>query len=133
MATSAFTDQRIRLRRILDNALEACLYDSSETQEDGRMLVLMAHRAAGQAVTVRFRGLKSSEANAQPSAGAPIHVGSVDVGSTGCLSLFGFAFPALRSPGPGYARVRIEAGDARLDIVCQDAEWWEEDAPTAQR
>ena len=131
MSPPAFTDQRTRLRRILHNALEACLYDSSEMQEDGRMLVLKAHRASGQAVTVRFRGLSSSEASAEPSAGAPIQIRGVDMASSGCLSLLGFAFPSLRSPGPGYARVRIEAGDARLDIVCQDAEWWEEDAPTA--
>jgi hypothetical protein len=131
MPELAFTDQRTRLTRILHNALEACLYDSSEIHEDGRILVLKAHRAGGQAVTVRFRGLSSSEASAQPSAGAPIQIRSVDLASSGFLSIFSFAFPRLRSPGPGYAHVRIGAGDARLDIVCQDAEWWEEDTPTA--
>ena len=35
------------------------------------------------------------------------------------------SLPSMRNVGGGYVRVRIEAGAAMLDIVCQDAEWWE--------
>jgi hypothetical protein len=114
------------MRRILENALTGCLYDSSETEEGGRMVVLHAHRAGGQHVSVRFRAVDRSDATTNPEPGAPMSLRSVDLVNPGCLSLLAFAFPQFRSPGPGYARVRIEAGTARLDIVCQDAEWWED-------
>jgi hypothetical protein len=42
------------------------------------------------------------------------------------VSLVSRFFPIFVPPGPEYARVRIDAGPATLDIVCQDAEWWEE-------
>jgi hypothetical protein len=42
------------------------------------------------------------------------------------LSLVSRFFPLFKPPGPAYARVRIDAGPATLEIVCQDAEWWEE-------
>jgi hypothetical protein len=35
-------------------------------------------------------------------------------------------FPLIKPPGPAYARARIHAGPATLEVVCQDAEWWEE-------
>jgi hypothetical protein len=41
-------------------------------------------------------------------------------------SLLSRLLPLFKPPGPAYARVRIDAGPATLDIVCQDAEWWEE-------
>jgi hypothetical protein len=126
MSALAFTDQRARLRRILENSLEGALYDSSETEEDGRMVVLHAHRSDGKRVSVRFRAVSSSDASEEPQPGAAITVRDVGLVNAGCLSLLAFAFPRFRSPGPGYARVRIDAGSARLDIVCQDAEWWED-------
>jgi hypothetical protein len=131
MPALGFTDQRARLRRILDNALAGAIYDSSERESDGRLLVIHAHRGNGRPVTVTFRGVNDSEATAEPQAGASLRLKSVGVVGHGVSSLLGFVFPQLRTPGPGYARVRIEAGAARLDIVCQDAEWWEDDAPRA--
>ncbi|HEU0075791.1 MAG TPA: hypothetical protein VFS30_17460 [Dehalococcoidia bacterium] len=126
MSTLGFTDQRARLRRILENSLEGALYDSSETEEDGRMVVLRARRQGGQRVSVRFRAVTSSDATEEPRPGDVLSLRGVDLVNPGCLSLLAFAFPRFRSPGPGYARVRIDAGAARLDIVCQDAEWWED-------
>jgi hypothetical protein len=129
MPALGFTDQRGRLRRILENALQGALYDSSETEEDGRRVVVHAHREGGQRVSVRFRAVASSDATAEPAAGDSMSVRSVDLAGSGCLSLLAFAVPRFRSPGPGYARVRIDIGAARLDIVCQDAEWWEDAGP----
>ncbi len=133
MPELAFTDQRGRLSRIVENSLVGCLYDSSEAEEDGRMLVVHAHRQDGRPVSVRFRAVASSDVSAEPGTNAVIKLRSVDLVNPGCLSVLGFVLPQFRSPGAGYARVRIEAGDARLDIVCQDAEWWEDGAPAAQR
>lgn len=127
----AFTDQRGRIRRILENSLEGSTYESSETEEQGRMVVVRGRRSGGGGVAVRFRAVASSDASTDPEPGAPISVRSVGLVNPGCLSVLGFLFPRFRSPGPGYARVRMEAGAARLDIVCQDAEWWEEDTPQA--
>jgi hypothetical protein len=127
----AFTDQRARLRRILLNAFSDAAYDSSERESDGRVLVLHAHRPDGRKVSVTFRGVKDSRASLEPAAGVALRLREVDIHRPGLLSLLGLVFPQLRSPDPGYARVRIEAGAARLDIVCQDADWWEDDAPRA--
>ena len=131
MDFGSFTDQRGRLRRVLENSIEGALYDSSETEDDGRMVVLHAHRPDGKRVSVRFRAVSSSDATEAPQPGSVMAVRNIDLVNTGCLSMLSFAFPRFRSPGPGYARVRIDAGGARLDIVCQDAEWWEDDAGTA--
>jgi hypothetical protein len=131
MSALGFTDQRARLRRILENALAGALYDSSERESDGRVLVIHAHRGNSRPVTVTFRGVKDSEATAEPVPGATLRLKGVGAVGGGLSSLLGFVVPQLRSPGPGYARVRIEAGAARLDIICQDAEWWEDDAPRA--
>ena len=132
MPALGFTDQRARMRRILENALNGALYDSSESEEDGRMVVLHGHRPGGALTSVRFRAVESSEATVEPEAGAPMTIHGVDVASSGCLSLLGFVIPSLRSPGQGYTRVRIDIGAARLEIVCQDAEWWEDPAPAGQ-
>jgi hypothetical protein len=130
MPALGFTDQRTRLRRILENSLEGALYDSSVTEEDGRVVVLHAHRPDGERVSVRFLAVTSSDATEEPQPGAYLTVRGVDVRQGGCLSLLmGFAFflaPRPRAPVAGSARVRIDAGSARLDIVCQDAEWWED-------
>jgi hypothetical protein len=134
MPALAFTDQRARLRRILQNALTNATYESSEREPDGRTLVLHALRA-GRGVTVTFRGVRDSKANQEPSPGAPVSLNSVHIRS-GLIALLDFLlpdrlFPNVKSVTAGYARVRIDAGAARLDIVCQDAEWWEEEAPQA--
>ncbi len=131
MPALGFTDQRTRLRRILDNALEGAFYDSSEREAAGRVLVLHAHRADGRPIAVTFRGVNDSQASQEPPVGASLRLKGVDLLSPGPLSLLGSLFPQFRSPGPGYARVRIEAGVARLDIVCQDVDWWEDEAPRA--
>lgn len=130
MPEVSFTDQRARLRRILENSLEGALYNSSETEEDGRIVVLHAHRPDGRQVSVRFLAVTSSDATEEPNPGARLTVRGVDVRQGGCLSLLmGFVLflaPRQRAPVAGSARVRIDAGSARLDIVCQDAEWWED-------
>jgi hypothetical protein len=133
MPALGFTDQRGRLLRILENSIQGAMYDSSETEEDGRMVVLHAHRRDGQRLTVRFRAVSSSDASEEPQPGATISLRGVDSAEGGCLSLFRylppFRFTRISAPVAGSARVRIDAGAARLDIVCQDAEWWEDTGP----
>jgi hypothetical protein len=91
------------------------------------MLTVVAVRA-GKGVTLRFRGVKDSNTSEAPTAGV-MQLRSVKGGSGGCLSLGLFG---RNNPGIGYARVRIDVGDARLEIVCQDAEWWEDEASPEQ-
>jgi hypothetical protein len=118
----AFTDQRDRLRRIVENALTGTSYQASH-QEEPRLLVLEARRPDGREVIVRFRGVRESEANATPVPGSDIQ--RLSVGSAEKFSLVRLFFPFIRGAGSGAARVRIETGNARLEIVCEDAEWWE--------
>jgi hypothetical protein len=122
----AFTDQRQRLRRILANSLEGSVFDSADAQDGGAMLLVRAHRTGGRVVNVRFRAVKDAEATKYPDAGSAMHVRSVDMDAGGCLSLVGLLIPRFRGPGKGYSRVRIDAGASRLEIICQDAEWWED-------
>ncbi len=132
MPELGFTDQRGRLRRILENSIAGCLYDSSETEEDGRVVVIHAHRQGGGRVSVRFLAVASSDATAEPQPGEAISLRNVATAGRGCLSALTF-IPFFRLPGAQIAdsaRVTIDIGAARLDIVCQDAEWWE-DAGTA--
>jgi hypothetical protein len=134
MSALGFTDQRARLGRILENSIEGAAYESSETEEGGRMVVLRARRPDGQRVAVRFRAVSSSDASEDPQAGATLSLRSISVNSGGCLSLLSpfwlFRRGPFGAPVADSARVTIDAGAARLDIVCQDAEWWE-DAGTA--
>ena len=127
MSALNFTDQHQRLRRIVENALEGATYRASH-EEEPRLLVLEAVRPDGRHVTLRFRGVKVSEASATPEAGATMRL--LGVGSAERFSILRFLIfiPRTRYAGQDYARVRIEAGSARLDIVCQDAEWWEDEA-----
>jgi len=125
-----FTDQQGRMRRILENSIEGTLYDSSETEEEGHMVVLHGHRQDGTKVSVRFRAVFSSDASEEPEPGAVMSVRGVDLVRPGCLSALGFVFPRFRTVGAGNTRVRIDAGAARLDIVCQDAEWWDDTGST---
>jgi hypothetical protein len=135
MPALGFTDQRGRLRRILENALPGTRYESSERPGDGRMVILHGRRAE-RAVTITFRGVHDSKATREPEAGAPLRLQGVQVrsGLTALLDLLlpDALFPQLKAVRSGYARVRIEAGTAHLEIVCQDAEWWEEDTPRAR-
>ena len=127
MSALAFTDQHERLRRIVANALDGCAYESSREEEGGRMLVIEARRPDGRRVGLRFRGVTASESTALPAVGDSLRLAGVGSG-TG-FSLVRLFFPFLRSPGFGHARVRIEAGAARIEVVCEDAEWWEEESP----
>jgi hypothetical protein len=127
MSALAFTDQRERLRRIVESALTGATYESSREEEGGRMLVIEAKRADGRHIGLRFRGVRDSEATEAPAPGASLRLKTV--GSAEKFSLLRLFFPLARTPGSGAARVRIEAGSARLDIVCEDAEWWEADEP----
>jgi hypothetical protein len=123
----AFTDQRGRLRSVLQNALTGSTYEATRREEDFRTLVLEGRRADGRLVGVRFRGVRDSEASRSPDPGSALRLRSV--GSADRFSFLGLLFPFARPTGFGFARVRIDAGDARLDIVCQDAEWWEDETP----
>jgi hypothetical protein len=132
MSALGFTDQRVRLRRILQNALAGTTYESSEREGDGHTIVLRGRRA-GRAVTITFRGVDDSTATVEPAPGASMVLRSVTLRS-GLMAFVDFLlpdmlFPQAKAVRSGYARVRIEAGTARLDIVCQDADWWEDEAP----
>ncbi|MPZ48741.1 MAG: hypothetical protein GEU75_05410 [Dehalococcoidia bacterium] len=121
-----FTDQRERLRRTVRNALDGCEYRASREEKGGRLLMIEARRGDGRVIVLRFRGVKEADASQAPEPGSTIRL--LSVGSPSRLALIGLFVPILRLPGEDYARVRIEIGAARLDIVCQDAEWWEDDA-----
>jgi hypothetical protein len=94
------------------------------------MFVIEARRPDGRRVGVRFRGVEESVATDAPAPGS--HMRLRGIGSATRFSFLSLLFPFLRASGFGSARVRIEAGTTRLDIVCQDAEWWEEEAPGQQ-
>ena len=119
-----FPDPKRRIRTLLANALADCTYVDSRAEQDGSMLLLQARRSDGRPVSVRFRGVRESEATTAPQEGSQLRVQKV--GSGNKFSLFSKLLPLLKPPGPSYARVTIAAGDARLTIVCQDAEWWED-------
>jgi hypothetical protein len=112
-----------RIRRVLETALTGCTYVSTQSEGDGTLLVLQARKPDGRGVGVRFRAVKSFETNVPPETGAPITVKSVKRHGVSFVSRF---FPLIKPPGPAYARARIHAGPATLEVVCQDAEWWEE-------
>lgn len=122
-----FPSPKDRLRRILQTSpLDGSRYVASTLEASGTQLVLRARTSQGRPAEFRFRGLRESETNLQPEPDSPLRLKSV--GSGNKFSLVGMLLPFLKPPGPPYARVRIEAGAALLDIVCQDVEWWEEDA-----
>ena len=123
MSGLGFTDQNGRVRRTVEAALGAgSVFEASRSEEDGRHVVIEARRTDGQGVGVRFRGVRESTMSSPPEAGATLHLRGV--GAPG-LSLLRLVLPGMRNVGGGYVRVRIEAGAAMLDIICQDAEWWE--------
>ena len=120
-----FPGPEARIRRILDQALVDCTYVSSHTEGDGRTFVLETRRSNGRSGGVRFHGVRDAAPQdvRRPDPGTLLKVRSVKRDSVSLMSRF---FPIFKPPGPVYARVRIDAGPATLDIVCQDAEWWEE-------
>ena len=123
MSGLSFTDQNGRVRRTVEAALgDGSVYEASRSEEEGRFVVIEARRADGQGVCVRFRGVRESTMSSQPEAGVALRLRAV--GAPG-LSLLKLVLLGMRNVGGGYVRVRIEAGAAMLDIVCQDAEWWE--------
>ena len=124
---TSFTNQEHRLRMIVGNALNGTTFLASHAEEDGKHLVIEARRSDGRHSAVRFRAVSNAEATTGTEVGVPLKLANVVSGPTGCMPL-GWFFPALRGIPRGVSRVRIEAGDARLDIVCQDAEWWEDEA-----
>lgn len=129
MPALGFTDQRERLRRILGNALQDATFLASRSEDDGRIVVIEAQRSDGRRIGVRLRGVSKSAASETPVAGSALSLRRV---SPPPSSLLRFLTPVLlRGPERGYARVRIDAGSAHLDISCEDAEWWEEDAGKA--
>jgi hypothetical protein len=120
---NGFTDQNGRVRRTVEAALGASsVFEVSRSEEGGRFVVIEALRSDGQGVGLRFRGVRESTMSSEPQAGAALRLRGV--GAPG-LSLLKLVLPGMRNVGGGYVRVRIEAGAAMLDIVCQDAEWWE--------
>jgi hypothetical protein len=121
-----FPHPKNRVRRIVEAALADSTYVSSQSEGDGSQLLLQARRTDGRRVSVRFRGVRESEATAEPEFGTPLRV--VKVGNGNSFNIVSTLLPILRPPGPPHARVTIQAGSARLDIVCQDAEWWEDEA-----
>jgi hypothetical protein len=128
--TLGLLDPTERLRRILRIALRDCVYVASRAEE-GRQFVLDARRSNGKAVQVRFRGVHSTEIAPRPAAGAPLRIASIRSGRT-LGSLLGLLLPWLRVSAPAPARVTIAAGEARIEVVCEDAEWWEDDSAGSQ-
>jgi hypothetical protein len=120
---STFTDQNGRVRRIVEAALAGgSVFEASHSEENGRHVVIEARRSGGQGVGLRFRGVQKSTMSSEPEEGALLRLRGV--GAPG-ITLLRVLIPGMRNVSGGYVRVRIEAGAAMLDIVCQDAEWWE--------
>jgi hypothetical protein len=122
-----FTDQRQRLRRIVENALDGATYEASHSEADGRLLVIEARRAGGQRIVLRFRGVRRSDADAMPAAGTTLRLQGVSADRVSCIGVVIPIIGPILSRSSGASRVRIEAGATRLDIVCEDAEWWEDE------
>jgi hypothetical protein len=117
-------DPHARLRNIVSRALNGCAYEGSSRPERG-MLVIDGRRPDGTRVHVRFRGVQDSESTAQPEAGGKMRLLQVSSAQRfSILQILMTRFPQHRFSSE--ARVRIEAGKARIDVVCQDVEWWEE-------
>lgn len=112
---------------IVRNALDGTTFVASRSEENGRHLVIDGRRPDGRRTSVRFRAVSNAEATAGTAAGVPLKLRSVASGPSGCLPL-GWFFPALRGIPRGVSRVRIDAGGAKLEIICEDAEWWEDEA-----
>jgi len=125
---AAFTDQRDRMKRTLNNALAGATYESSH-EEGPSILVLEARRVeGGQHIGVRFLGVQRWDGSFEPSPGTPIVLRGVTSSSKGISFLLSLLNPYARTRLVTGSRVRIDVGAARLDIECQDVEWWQDDA-----
>ncbi len=122
MSALSFTYQRGRIRRIVEAALNDTTFVESHSEDNGRMVAITASKNGDRRV-VRFRAVRDSKSNQEPEPGVALRLR--DVGSADGFSLLRLFFPFFRASG--YAHVRIDAGQARLEITCQDAEWWQED------
>ena len=124
LPASAHVDPRSRMRNIVGRALNGAAYEASRSEEGGR-LVIDARRPDGAAVHVRFLGVQDSESTAVPEPGASLRL--LGIGSAEKFSLLRILRPRFPPRAfMGEVRVTIEVGAARIEIVCQDAEWWEE-------
>jgi hypothetical protein len=85
------------------------------------MILLHATRAGGGRVHVRFRGVKESTTDHDPNPGDPLRLKGV-----GGSPLWAILVPPFLRTTTYSTRVRIDAGTARLEIVCEDVEWWED-------
>jgi hypothetical protein len=113
-------DPVARIRHILGRALEGCTFEAFH-REGERALVLDSRRN-GAHVGLRFLGLKTLHVDGSPEKGERLRL----LGVSNPDGLLRTMMPAiLRGPGQG-TRVRIEAGKAKLEIVCEDVEWWED-------
>jgi len=113
------------MRRTLENALDGCLVQVIR-EEPERRLVIEAHRAQGQKVSVRFLGVQKWEATSEPPPESPIRLRGVG-GGMGLVD-FIFLLNPFHHPMPPSTRVRIEVGTSRLVIDCQDVEWWQDES-----
>jgi hypothetical protein len=121
--------QEDRIRRMLSGALDGNTYESAWPEED-RALVMKVSKPDGRLIAVRFLGLKESESSAEPEVGSPVRLRGVG-GTEAWIARV--LVPRVLRPPAHAVRVRIEAGAARLEIVCEDVEWWEESAPDQHR
>jgi hypothetical protein len=122
LIAAAHIDQHARLRNIISRALDGCSYEASR-QEEPRMLVIEARRPDGRSVGVRFRGVRSSDTDKTPEPGAMMKLRGVGNEKLSISQLF---IPrVLRQGSLPASRVRIDAGAAHMEVVCEDAEWWE--------
>ncbi len=117
-------DPHARLRTVVRTAFRDAMYESAEPKEGGQFIIT-GRRSDGRKVHVRFRGVTDAEAS-DPSLEGPLSLASVR--SAERFSLLRLRFPfGYHAPTVGSSRVRINAGKGTIEVVCQDAEWWEGD------
>ena len=116
-------DHKDRIRHIVKSALDDTSFMSLE-REAAASLVLKVRRSNGTGIGVRFLGVSESSSDVAPEPESRMVLRDV----TGTGPLWTILIPILRKPSYS-VRVRIEAGAARLEIVCEDVEWWEESPP----
>lgn len=120
-----FPDPKERLRRLIRSALDGAEYVGSRRPE-ARVFVIEARRPNGRPVELHFRGVSEAVATGEPVVGDRIRLESV--GPAARLGFLRLLLPPVFRAGLGDARVRIRAGDQRIEIVCQDADWYEDSA-----
>jgi hypothetical protein len=116
-------DQRARLRNLVNNAVAGASFESLE-QDGGFLRLLHAVRPDGRRVHLRFLGVKESKTSANPQPGSPLSLRGIG----GTARFWEVFLPFFLRTSSNAARVRIEAGAATLEIVCEDVEWWEDGA-----